>query len=165
MKRDADKVYLSRYWLKSIWFIWLCAAVVVVIILAVSPEFDIGIGALISSLYILALLGWTTAVMRLLRYTVIENNRITAYSFFGKELCTINLYSPVYFDVISIAEGLYTMKQFGVISTRMFQPYRYIPQNRLVNLCKSVDATGEQIILPKELLDKIYNAGNFIYVN
>lgn len=162
------KTYLSEYWRRSIVFIvgmmiFMLAGVTVFVALSeLSEDYVIVILILWDIIIITFCLA---SVYGLLRYTIIEDNRIIEYSFFGKELRSLDLGSPVYFDIKPMIEGMLSTKEFAVISSMPFKPYRYDIEKRLGIISKRVNKAEEQIIIPRELFDRIYNANNFIYVS
>lgn len=147
------KLYLSKYWKDTCMF--GCFIILMLIVSAISfciwshdaEDYLIIIGTLI----FISIFGYLMHVsIKLVRYTITENEKVTMYSYNGNQLCSIDLDKDIYYEVLTLIEGTYSKKKFIIISNERFDPYRKSTNIGLGKICKSIDTNKKQIILPYE---------------
>ena len=144
-------VYLSSYWKKNI----LVGLVINFMIIISSIVFcawsnDKEDYVLVScSLFFVLLLSYLMFLsMKLIRYVTIKNQDLIMCSFYGKQISSINLESDVYYEILPLIEGTYSRASFIIISNTPFVSYRERGFTGLMATCKSLDANGNQVIMP-----------------
>ena len=131
------KVYLSKYWNKS------CIFSVFIISLAIIFTLLFCIAYPDKEIYI---------SLKLIRYIIEENRQVTMYLFKKRKMSSLNLDADVYYEVLPLIEGTYSVKEFIILSNFPFEPYKSRGNKRkllgLAKVCKEIDVGGKQIIMP-----------------
>lgn len=67
-------------------------------------------------------------------------------------MSSLNLDADVYYEVLPLIEGMYSVKEFIILSNFPFEPYKSRGNKRkllgLAKVCKEIDVGGKQIIMP-----------------
>ena len=74
------------------------------------------------------------------------------YSFPKRKMSSLNLDADVYYEILPLIEGMYSVKKFIILSNLPFEPYKNRSNKRkllgLAKVCKEIDVDGKQIIMP-----------------
>ncbi|MGN0487180.1 MAG: hypothetical protein ACI4GB_08090 [Acutalibacteraceae bacterium] len=147
------KLYLSKYWKDTCMFGFFIILMIIVstISFCIWSHDDEDYLLIIGALIFISIFGYLMYVsLKLVRYTITENEKVTMYSFNGNQLCSIDLDKDVYYEVLTLIEGAYSKKKFIIISNERFDPYRKSTDIGLAKICKLIDINKKQIILPYE---------------
>lgn len=145
------KIYLSEYWIKNCLFtLFLTFAVVTGTVwfcfLYQVKEYYLFIVCV--TLYIIIALFLIRTSLLFVRYVVKEGDQMVMYSFRKKRIASLNSDLNIYYEVISLTEGMYSKKEFIILSNMPFKSFQTSGALGLANICKAIDATGDQIIMP-----------------
>ena len=143
------KIYLSKYWNNNSIFMLVMIALIIictVIFCALMPDEENYILVILVALFGALQCFLLSLSLKLVRYVAVEDNFLVMYSFAGKRLSSIDLNSKTYFKIFHLLEGVFSARDFLVISNS----YIDLPKKvkGLAELCKLVDANKDQIILP-----------------
>lgn len=121
------KIPLSDYWRKSSLFN-LCLLIFIVfgtIAFCIwSRDKEVYIIVICALPFIIILIAMLLCSRRFLTYVIVEAHQTQAYSFFNKELCSINFDTQVYYSIFKSTEGGIYTKQFIAVSN---VPFKYQP--------------------------------------
>lgn len=145
------KIYLSSYWKRSCWF----STIMIVLILLFTVLFCIWshddedyiliVGAV---LFVLLFCYLTGISMRLVRYVRKENQQLVMYSLCGRKLSSLSLETDIYYEILPLIEGTCSKRDFIILSNEPFMSYQTNRFSGLAKICKSIDTTGNQVIMP-----------------
>lgn len=151
------KVYLSKYWNKSCIFsafIIFVAIILTLLFCIAYPDEEMYLLLICLLVYVSIYCYLLHISLKLLRYTIEENRQVTMYSFKKRKMSSLNLDADVYYEVLPLIEGMYSVKEFIILSNFPFEPYKNRSSKRkllgLAKVCKEIDADGKQIIMPYE---------------
>ena len=145
------RIYLSNYWRKSLTFgvIIIFTLVIATIIFCAWSHDDEDYILVICSIFYISVFFYLTAIStKLARYVAKENNQFVMYSLGGKKLSSLNYESDVYYEILPLVEGMYSTRNYIVISNFSFVSYRKRRVTGLSKICKLIDENGNQIIMP-----------------
>lgn len=149
------KVYLSKYWNKSCIFsvFIISLAIIFTLLFCIAyPDEEMYILILCLLVYVLIYCYLLYISLKLIRYIIKENRQVTMYSFPKRKMSSLNLDAEVYYEVLPLIEGMYSVKKFIILSNFPFEPYKNRSNKRkllgLAKVCKEIDVDGKQIIMP-----------------
>lgn len=138
------KIYLSEYWIKNCLFtlfltfavvtgtVWFC------FLYQVKEYYLFIVGV---TLYIIIVLFLIRTSLLFVRYVVKEGDQMVMYSFRKKRIASLNSDLNIYYEVISLTEGMYSKKEFIILSNMPFKSFQtcycvtYLAYHVIYNTC------------------------------
>ena len=147
------KIYLSEYWRKSkkvlVVIILFCIFIACYMVLLGGFDIEsITVSLLFVGTIIICLSFTYLSIQRLLRYSIIIDNKIINYNYAQEETATVFLKKPFYYDVKNLVEGSFSRNDFVIISNQPITLSLRYGENRLGVYCKAVDREVNTIICP-----------------
>ena len=157
------KIYLSKYWKNQEIFAFVLMAIIalcLIVFCIFNFECAEDLILVFCVIWYIAAFG-TLSLMALpvVNYIIIDNgnSKITMYSFFGKELSSIDISreGEVYYEVINLREGTMSFNDYMILSNYAFPYYSDNKERGLCAICKKVFASNNQIIVTKDVGNEI----------
>lgn len=157
------KIYLSKYWKNQEIFAFVLTAIITlcfIVYCILNFESAEDLILVFCGIWFIAAFGTLLLMsLPLVNYIIIDNgnSKITMYSFFGKELSSIdiNRECEVYYEVISLRESTMSFNDYMILSNYAFPHYSDNKERGLSVICKKVFASNNQIIVSKAVGNEI----------
>lgn len=164
------KIYLSKYWIKNNICLLASLIILIIIFIILSIKIDNAEDTIImvgcGMFYVFLFCYLLRVVISYVRYVVKENNQFVMCSFFGKRITAISLDFDVYYETLPLIEGMYSTQNFIIISNHPFRSYREQGFFQLGKLCKTLDKTKNQIIMPyNEQTQNLLDVSKYNFIN
>lgn len=148
---DSIKIYLSNHWKVN------CIVGIVIILAMIISTAVVCIMMPDEENYILVICAFLFTVLfcylilksvSLVKYVTKENRTLVMYSFTKKKVTSLRLDSDIYYEVVPLIDGTFSKQDFIVLSNSTFEPFRKNKILGLVQVCKTIEERGNQIIMP-----------------
>ncbi len=153
------KVYLCKDGIYQLFFILICVVLLLIglmIYFTYYFEFELEyfIPVFIIIWYMAMFICFGLMTLPAASYLIIDFNKnvVTMYSFFGKEISSINIdsQSEVYYEVIRIREDIMIFRDYLIVSNVEFDLYSNEKKNGIFYILNKVIKSKNQIMIPKK---------------
>ena len=118
------RINLSNYWRKNdliiICLIFLILGGTTTFCIWSADKEDIVL-ILLMALLVIILLGVLIFSNRLLAYSILEQNKVSAYTFFNKPMCEVSTTKPVFYSIFLSPQGTFVTTKMIAISNEPFE--------------------------------------------
>lgn len=164
------KIYICKDGIYQLFFMIICVVLLLIGLMVYFTyyfefEFEYFIPVFIIIWYMAMFTCFGLMTLPAASYLIIDINKkvVTMYSFFGKEISSINIdsQSEIYYEVIRIREDIMIFRDYLVISNVEFGLYSNDKKNGIFYILNKVIKAKNQIMLPKKYGYEILNLCNY----
>ncbi len=153
------KTYLLKHWNANFIFgiMMIIAAIILTALFCILyPDRENYILIIGLSGYFAAFGAVICIASKLVRYITEENGQLVMYSLRKKKKGYLNTHEDIYYEILTLTEGMYCVNKFVVLSNVPFESYKRRSKKKayfglgLGTVCRLAEADGRQIVLPYE---------------
>lgn len=165
-----EKIYICKDGIYQLFFMLVCVVLLLIGLMIYFTyyfefelEYFIPVFIIIWYMAMFICFGLTTLPAASYLIIDIDKNVVKMYSFFGKEISSINIdsQSEVYYEVIRVREDIMIFRDYLIVSNMEFDLYSKEKKNGIFYILNKVIKSKNQIMISKKYGYEILNLCNY----